>query len=242
MSYTAYSLWDTFRAENSLLTLLAPERIDDMVQALLQDYREGGWMPKWPNPSYTNIMIATHADAVVAEAINKGFHGFDYQLAYKAVLQGCDDAARGRHDTRLARPPGARALRGPCRPHLLQAARLRAGGQDRGGGLQTLEDAYDDFAVAQVAKAVGKDADYRFFIDRSRNYRNLYNPATGFMQGKNADGSWADPDAGWTEGDKWVYTYSVLHDIPGLMALMGGAGEVQRDAGRALQGRAQPPR
>jgi predicted alpha-1,2-mannosidase len=86
----------------------------------------------------------------------------------------------------------------------------------------TLEDAYDDFAVAQVARAVGQDADYRFFIERSRNYRNLYNPATGFMEGRNADGSWADADAGWTEGDKWVYTYSVLHDIPGLMALMGG--------------------
>ena len=62
-SYTAYSIWDTFRAENSLLTLLAPDRIDGMITALLQDYQEGGWMPKWPNPSYTNIMIATHADS-----------------------------------------------------------------------------------------------------------------------------------------------------------------------------------
>ena len=67
-SYTAYSIWDTFRAENSLLTLLAPERIDGMITALLQDFKEGGWMPKWPNPGYTNIMIATHADSLVAEA------------------------------------------------------------------------------------------------------------------------------------------------------------------------------
>src|SRR5260370_7847632 len=87
VSYTAYSLWDTFRAENSLLTLLAPERIDGMVQALLQDYQEGGWMPKWPNPSYTNIMIATHADAVVAEAVNKAFHAFDYHPASPAVYK-----------------------------------------------------------------------------------------------------------------------------------------------------------
>jgi len=64
---------DTFRAENTLVTILSPERIDDMVRALLQDYQQGGWMPKWPNPSYTNIMIATHADSVVAEAINKAF-------------------------------------------------------------------------------------------------------------------------------------------------------------------------
>ena len=76
-SYTAYSIWDTFRAENSMLTLLAPERIDGMITALLQNFKEGGWMPKWPNPSYTNIMIGTHADSLVAEAFRKGFHGFD---------------------------------------------------------------------------------------------------------------------------------------------------------------------
>ncbi|PYY17059.1 MAG: glycoside hydrolase family 92 protein, partial [Acidobacteria bacterium] len=87
VSYTAFSLWDTFRAEHSLITLIAPERVGDMMTALLQNYREGGWMPKWPNPSYTNIMIGTHADAVVAEAINKGFRGFDYKLAYEAAYK-----------------------------------------------------------------------------------------------------------------------------------------------------------
>jgi putative alpha-1,2-mannosidase len=71
-SYTAYSIWDTFRAENSMLTLLAPERIDGMITALLQNFKEGGWMPKWANPSYTNIMIATHADSLVAEALRRG--------------------------------------------------------------------------------------------------------------------------------------------------------------------------
>jgi predicted alpha-1,2-mannosidase len=223
VSYTAYSLWDTFRAENSLLTLLAPERVDAMVQALLQDYQEGGWMPKWPNPSYTNIMIATHADSVVAEAINKGFHGFDYQLAYRAVYKDAmtppaGDTTRDWHDRQAHVPYEARA-------GLTYYKQIGYVPVDKTAeaASATLEDAYDDFAVAQVAKAVGKDADYRFFIDRSRNYRNLYNPATGFMQGRNADGSWADADAGWTEGDKWVYTYSVLHDIPGLMALLGGA-------------------
>ena len=87
---------------------------------------------------------------------------------------------------------------------------------------ETLEDAYDDYAVAQVARAVGRKADYRFFVNRAHNYRNIYNSARGFMQAKHADGSWARPEEGWTEGDQWVYTYSVLHDIPGLMALMGG--------------------
>ena len=69
---------------------------------------------------------------------------------------------------------------------------------------------------------MGRKAEYRFFVNRSHNYRNIYNSARGFMQAKHADGSWARPEEGWTEGDQWVYTYSVLHDIPGLMALMGG--------------------
>jgi predicted alpha-1,2-mannosidase len=223
VSYTAYSLWDTFRAENSLLTLVAPERIDDMVRALLQDFREGGWMPKWPNPSYTNIMIATHADAVVAEAIVKGFHGFDYQLAYQAVFKDAmtppdGDTTRDWHD----RQPGVPY---EARPGLTYYKQLGYVPLDKTAesASETLEDAYDDFAVAQVAKALGREADYRGFINRSRNYRNLYNPQRGFMQARRADGSWGSPDEGWTEGDQWVYTYSVLHDIPGLMALMGGA-------------------
>ena len=85
-----------------------------------------------------------------------------------------------------------------------------------------LEETYDDYAVAQVAKAVGRMKDYRFFLDRSRAYGHIFNPATGFMQAKNADGSWASPDAGWTEGDKWVYLFAPLHDIGGVMRLLGG--------------------
>ena len=222
VSYTAFSLWDTFRAENTLLTLLAPERIDDMVRALLQDYQEGGWMPKWPNPSYTNIMIATHADAVVAEAISKGFHGFDYALAYAAVYKDAmtppdGDTTRDWHD----RLPGVPYEARPGLTYYKQLGYVPAD-KTAESASETLEDAFDDFAVAEVAKAVGKDDDFRFFINRSRNYRNLYNPARGFMQARNADGSWAGPDDGWTEGDQWVYTYSVLHDIPGLMVLMHG--------------------
>ncbi len=222
VSYTAYSLWDTFRAENALLTLLAPERIDGMVQALLQDYQQGGWMPKWPNPAYTNIMIATHADAVVAEAINKGFHGFDYQLAYEAAFKDAmtppeGDTTRDWHD----RQPGVPY---EARPGLTYYKQLGYVPADRTAesASETLEDAYDDFAVAQIAKAVGRDAESRFFLNRSHDYRNIYNSARGFMQARNSDGSWARPEDGWTEGDQWVYTYSVLHDIAGLMALMGG--------------------
>ncbi|HWC18735.1 MAG TPA: glycoside hydrolase family 92 protein, partial [Terriglobales bacterium] len=228
VSYTAYSLWDTFRAEHSLLTLIAPERVNDMVKALLQNYQEGGWMPKWPNPSYTNIMIATHADAMVAEAINKDFHGFDLSLAYQAAYKDAmtppeGDTTRKWLDREPHTPYEARA-------GLTYAKKLGYVPADKTveAASSTLEDAYDDYAVAQIAKALGKENDYHFFINRSQNYKLLFNPKTGFMQARNSDGSWADPGTGWTEGDKWVYTWSVMHDIPGLIQLMGGPEDYNR--------------
>jgi predicted alpha-1,2-mannosidase len=222
VSYTAYSIWDTFRAEHSLLTLLAPERIDGMIGALLQNYQEGGWMPKWPNPSYTNIMIGTHADSLVAEAINKHFKGFNYQLAWDAVYK---DA--------MTPPDGDTTRRWEDRePHTPYEARggltyLKMLGyvpadKTAESASRTMEDSYDDWCVAEVAKALGKTKDYEFFLNRSHNYEHLFNKATGFMQARNFDGSWADPKDGWTEGNTWVYTWAVMHDIPGLIQLMGG--------------------
>jgi predicted alpha-1,2-mannosidase len=222
VSYTAFSIWDTFRAENSLLTLFAPERIDGMISALLQDFQEGGWMPKWPNPSYTNIMIGTHADSLVAEAIAKGFKGFDYRLAYAALYKDAMTPPDG-DTTRpwLDREPGVPY---EARAGLTYAKQLGYIPADKvsESASSTLEESYDDFAVAQVAKAIGNQRDYKFFLRRSRNYKNLFNAARGFMQARNADGSWADPEKGWTEGDQWVYLFAPLHDIAGVMALLGG--------------------
>jgi len=221
-SYTAYSLWDTFRAENSLLTLLAPERIGPMVRALLQDYQQGGWMPKWPNPSYTNIMIATHADSVVAEAIRKHFTGFDYNLAWGAVYKDAttppDDDLQHRWTDREPHTPYE------ARGGLTYLKTLGYIPSDKvpEGASATLEDSYDDWCVAQIARALGKQSAYDFFLHRSLNYKHLYNPATGFMQARKSDGSWDTTTAGWTEGDKWVYTWAVFHDLPGLIDLMGG--------------------
>jgi predicted alpha-1,2-mannosidase len=222
VSYTAFSIWDTFRAENSLLTLFAPERIDGMISALLQDFQEGGWMPKWPNPSYTNIMIGTHADSLVAEAIAKGFKGFDYRLAYAALYKDAMTPPDG-DTTRpwLDREPGVPY---EARAGLTYAKQLGYIPADKvsESASSTLEESYDDFAVAQVAKAIGNQRDYKFFLQRSRSYKNLFNAARGFMQARNADGSWADPEKGWTEGDQWVYLFAPLHDIAGVMALLGG--------------------
>jgi len=232
-SYTAFSIWDTFRAENSLLTLFAAERIDGMITALLQNFQEGGWMPKWPNPSYTNIMIGTHADSLVAEAIRKGFHGFDRQLAWRAVFKDAmvppdGDTSRRWLDREEGTPYEARA-------GLTYYKRLGYIPTDKTdeAASRTLEDSYDDWCVAQIAKALGRDDDYRFFLLRSLSDRNLFNPALGLMNGKTSDGRWAPIGssqdtqdnrsvAGWTEGDAWTYTWSPLHDQAGLIKLMGG--------------------
>ncbi|WP_263356987.1 GH92 family glycosyl hydrolase [Acidicapsa ligni] len=222
-SYTAYSIWDTFRAEHSLLTLVAPERIDGMITALLQNYQEGGWMPKWPNPSYTNIMIGTHADSMVAEAIQKNFHGFDRNLAWQAVYKDAMTPPDGDTTRKwLDREPNTPYEARGGLTYLKQLGYVPTD-KTAEAASRTLEDSYDDWCVAQVAKALGKTSDYEFFLKRSLNYQHIFNKQTGFMQAKNSDGSWADEKDGWTEGDHWVYTWAVFHDIPGLIDLMGGA-------------------
>ncbi len=233
-SYTAYSIWDTFRAEHSMLTLLAPERIPGMITALLQDYKEGGWMPKWPNPSYTNIMIGTHADSLVAEALRKGFTGFDRKTAWDAVYKDAmtppdGDTTRRWLDREEHTPYEARG----GLTYYKQLGYIPTDKTDEASS-RTIEDSYDDWCVAQVAKALGREKDYQFFLHRSLNYKHLYNPALGLMNGKTSDGAWAPIGgtrdtpgnrsvSGWTEGDAWVYTWGGLHDIPALLEMMGGA-------------------
>ncbi|WP_103935289.1 GH92 family glycosyl hydrolase [Bryocella elongata] len=233
-SYTSFSIWDTFRAENSLLTLVAPERVDGMITALLQDFREGGWMPKWPNPSYTNIMIATHADSLVAEAVRKGFHGFDRETAWAAVYKDAmtppdGDLTRRWSDREPHTPYEARAGLTLYK----QLGYIPVDKTDEAAS-STLEDSYDDWCVAQIAKAFGRTKDYGFFLSRSLNDRNLYNPKYGLMDGRRSDGSWAPiggerdnpgnrSESGWTEGSSWVYTWAPFHDQAGILDLMGGA-------------------
>lgn len=219
VSYTAYSLWDTFRAETAFLTLFAPERIDDMVTSLLNDYREGGWMPMWPNPSYTNIMIGTHADSVVAEALVKGFRGFDMELAWEAVRK--DATVPPDRDTELRFADREEHTPYEARAGLTYLEQVGYVPADKTAeaASRTLEYCYDDYATARVAEAAGRHDDAAFFHRRSKNYRLLYNRETGFMQARNLDGSWAD--GGWTEGNEWTYTFAVQHDPEGLMELMG---------------------
>ncbi|OSD01869.1 glycoside hydrolase family 92 protein [Trametes coccinea BRFM310] len=224
VSYTGYSIWDTFRAEWAWQILLAPERINGMVQSMLQDYVEGGWLPMWKNIVETNIMVGTHADSLVAEAVAKGFKGFDLDTAYAAVHKDAtvppeDDWTISYFDREENVGYEVRAgLSSVYATHGWVASDIHSEAASR-----TLDYAYDDYAVSVLASALGKDADAKFFRNRAFSAPfTIFNNATGFMEARNANGSWAGQDAGWTEGDMWAYTFDVVHDVPALIERRGG--------------------
>jgi len=220
VSYNDYSLWDTFRAAHPLLLLTAPERVSDMITSLLQMYKEGGWMPIWPNPTETNMMISTHADAVIGDAYVKGIRGFDLPTAYAAMYK--DAMTPPTNDMNTWWGPGDPWTGYEARGGLTyyKANGYVPADKTSESASRTLEYAVDDYSVAQIAKAIGNTNDYNLFMKRTQNYKNVFNKSTGLMQAKNLNGSWAN--GGFTEGNQWEYTFCAMQDMPGLVTLMGG--------------------
>lgn len=222
-SYTDYSLWDTFRALHPLLILTQPERVNGMITAMLQMYKQGGWLPMWPNPAETNIMIGTHADAVIADAFVKEVRGYDIDLAYEAMRKNAfqppnNDPYKIGHDREEWKDYEART--GLSYYHSLGYIPSDKTAESVS---RTLEYALDDYCIAQVAKLLGKSEDYKRLIASSKNYKNVYNESTGFMAPRMYNGRWDyDPALGFTEGSPWTYLFCVMQDIPGLIDLMGG--------------------
>lgn len=224
VAYNDYSMWDTFRALHPLLTLIDPEEVSPMIQSLVQMFDESGWMPKWPNPTFSNIMIGTPADAIVADAFVKGFRDFDVDRAYAAIYKDAMTPPDGDEHKRWA--DRAEWTSYEARAGLTYYKKIGYIPEDKTAESVscTLEDAFEDFCVAQVAQGLGKTNDHDFFLQRSRNFRNVFNPATGFMQGRLADGSFLSDTKKWhpfTEGDQWTYLFCVMQDVPGLIQLMG---------------------
>jgi predicted alpha-1,2-mannosidase len=223
VSYNDYSLWDTYRAEHPLLILTAPEHVPGMVQSLIQMYEQGGYMPKWPNPTYTGIMIATHADAVLADAVAKGVKGFDLEKAYQACMKDAMVPSGNDSVNRWADRAPFTFIEARAGLYWYKKLGYVPSDKTNESVANTLEGAYDDFCVAQVAKAAGHVEDANLLFARSKNYVNVYNPSTGMMAPRKADGSWdTDTKTGFTEGSPWTYLFAVQHDIPGLQQLMGG--------------------
>ena len=215
--YSTLSLWDTFRAWNPLQTLLDTTLVGDMVRSMLDDYDCRGELPVWPLASdETRCMIGYHSVSVIADAWLRGIRGFDGEKALAAMVASSDKAHADASD------------------FYLQQGWVPADRKTESVS-QTLEFAYDDWCIARMAESLGH-ADLAAEYDRrARSYREIFDPATGFMRGKNADGTWStafDPLSGsrdYTEATPWHYRFFVPHDVAGLASLMGGP-EALRDA------------
>lgn len=226
ISYNDYSLWDTFRAYHPLMTMIEPELTGNWITGLLQMYKEGGWLPMWPNPTYTNIMIGTHADPVIADAYMKGIRNFDVDLAYEAVRKDamlppdCDTQRRYGDRDRWT------AYEGRAGASYYHSLGYIPDDRTAESVSRTLEYAFDDWCVAQLARELGHDEDYERIMPMTRNYRNIYNKEKGFMLPRKYSGEWIDLDdhnrTGLTEGSKWTYLFCAMHDVPGMIELMGG--------------------
>ncbi|MBB6610571.1 glycoside hydrolase family 92 protein [Pontibacter sp. Tf4] len=215
--FAGTGFWDTFRALYPFLNLAYPSINKEMQAGLVNDYKEGGWLPEWSSPGYANIMIGNNSASVVADAYMKGLRGYDINILYEALLHGANNegpiTAIGRAGVEYYNKLG-------YVPYDVKINENAA---------RTLEYAYDDFAIYQLAKALNRpQAEIDLYAKRSQNYRNLFDPATGLMRGKNQDGTFQSPfnpfkwgDA-FTEGNSWHYSWSVFHDVQGLIDLMGG--------------------
>jgi predicted alpha-1,2-mannosidase len=180
-SYTDYSLWDTYRALHPLLLFTQPQRVNGMITAMLQMYKEGGRLPMWPNPAETNIMIGTHADEVIADAYIKGFKGFDAKLAYEAMMK--DAMVPPLNDTILRYGDRDKWNDYEAQAGVTYFKRIGYVPVDKTAESvsRTIEYSVDDYSVAQFTKVLGKTTDYNKLIALSKNYKNLFDSKTGFM-------------------------------------------------------------
>lgn len=227
--YDDYSIWDTFRAVHPLFTLIDPNRELDMVKSLIEKGRQGGFLPIFPAwNSYTSEMIGDHAAAVIADAYFKGIRGFDVEEAYRLMRKNALEEPASFPE--YADGNGRRALGSYLRYGYIPVEdTVPEGYYHRNEQVsRTLEYAYDDFVVGQVAQALGKKDDAALFAKRAQNYRNVIDPVTGFARGRHADGTWVSPfDPGVeqsyiTEGLPYQYTFFVPQDMDGLIGLVGG--------------------
>lgn len=206
--YSVFSLWDTFRAAHPLYTLIDKKRTADYINTFLKMYEQGGRLPVWELASNeTDTMIGYHSVSVIADAMAKGITGFDYEKAYEASK--------------------ASAMRDVLGLKAYKANGFVSIDDDHESVSKTVEYAYDDWCIAQMAQILNKKEDYAYFMKRSQNWKNLFNWNSGFIQPKK-NGGWEeafDPrevNNNYTEGNAWQYTFFVPQDIPGMIQAYGG--------------------
>ena len=226
--YCDFSQWDTYRAVHPLFSILNPSRNGDMAHSLVLKGQQGGWLPIFPSwNSYTAAMIGDHCIAMIGDAIIKDAPGFDYEEAYTLMRKNAFEANPDSGSYRDGK--GRRAIESylkynyvPLEDQVTEAFHRREQVS------RTLEYAYDDFVLSQVAKKLGKTDDYKALIKRAENYRNVIDPETGYARGRHADGTWIEPFDPFAstsficEGTPYHYTWYVPQDIAGLIRHMGG--------------------
>ncbi len=223
--------WDTARTTHPLLTLIAPDVVEDMAQSMVSLGQANGWLPKctWQASGDSRVMTANFPYAILADAVVKGLDHFDTTTALNLMVKGA---------TQDTFPLGDQGICGyfdqGTPPGYSQSGYVSQqcdGGQSAS---MTLEYAYHDWCLAQMATHLGKDAIAQKFLARSANWKNVWNPAHAFPQGRNQDGTWVEPfdptsPLSFTEANAWIYEWFVPHDVCGLQAALGGsAAMVQR--------------
>jgi predicted alpha-1,2-mannosidase len=215
--FAGTGFWDTFRALYPLLNLVYPSINKEMQEGLINDYKEGGFLPEWSSPGFRNVMVGNNSASVVSDAYMKGLRGYDINTLYKALVHGANNEG----------PMDAVGRKGVSYYNTLGYVPYDV--KINENAARTLEYAYDDFAIWKLAKALGRpNNEIKLFEKRMLNYKNVFSPEIGLMSGRNKDGSfpakfnplkWGDA---FTEGNSWHYSWSVFHDIQGLINLMGG--------------------
>lgn len=200
--YTVFSLWDTYRALHPLLTIIDEKRTNDFINTFIKQYEQGGRLPVWEfSSNETDCMIGYHAVSVIWDAYNKGIRNYDVEKAFEAMKSIANENS-------------------PAINSYKKFAFVRAE-DDAESVSKTLEFAYDDWCIAEMAKALGKEEDYKVFLHRSQNWVNVYDPSTGFMRARK-NGTLMKPfspylvDNNYTEANSWQYSFSVPQDIHGL--------------------------
>jgi predicted alpha-1,2-mannosidase len=234
--YVDDGLWDTFRSEHPLQILLDAHQQEDEVRSYIRMYQQSGWMPSFPSAAGEQaVMIGHHAAVFIADLYEKGYRDFDVQQAYAGIRKNAAETTL----LPWSRAPltsldhvyfdkgffpalavGEKETVPEVTPERRQAVSV------------TIENSYDDWSVAQLARALGKQEDADYFTKLAHNYQNLFNPAIDFMAPKSADGQWVEPfdpklgggqggRAYFTEVNSWLYTFGVQHDVAGLIHLFG---------------------
>lgn len=214
--YADHGYWDVYRAWYPFMSIVYPERLGEILQAWVNAYKEGGWMPQFPAPGYRACMSGSLIDSLFADAVVKGIPGFDVATAYEGLRK---------HATMAGDPDKGYGRQGI--DYYLRLNYLPADRVDQSVA-ESADAAYGDFCIAQIAGVLGKKDDAQMFNKRSENWRQLFDPQTGFLRGKKEDGSWIEPFDAFTwgspyeEGGAWQHRWDVPHDIPGLIEALGG--------------------